>query len=322
VSDDESCAVSEVPYQRELCHTSDGAVPNITTTFASSEEKRYNLARFALSFMVVKMNQGQQGSVKDSKRRLHAYCVGQAKSGTASLWGACRTQFKAAHEPERSEVLAKALQIADGSISDDEVVDWLKKRDERLQLDVDISWCNYFLLDHLVDTFPSASYIVLIRDCYTWMESVIGHMLTREIPSDAREFMEFWFRTAEHPHGEGEEQLHEAGLFSLAAYLTTWRDHIVKCEARIPVDCRLIVRTHEFTAGLPAIAAFLGVAAEELDCDQCQLNQGTWEGRIADYVDTDLVESVVNRTCRHTMSQHFPEVGGLEDAYRLWSERR
>jgi len=255
-----------------------------------------------------------------SQRRLHAYCVGQAKSGTASLWGACRTNLKAAHEPERSEVLAKALRIADGSVSGNEIADWLQERDERLRLDVDVSWCNYFLLEQLVAVFPSARFIVLVRDCYTWMESIIGHMLTREIPPDAREFMEFWFRTSDHPHGDGEQRLKEAGLFSLTAHLETWNEHITKCVAMIPTNRLFVVRTHELAACLPALAKFLGVPMSKLDSEQCHLNRGTWQGRIQEYVDVGLVEEMVVRTCSDSMGRYFPEVSRINDAYSLWNQ--
>lgn len=250
------------------------------------------------------------------ERQLHAYCVGQAKSGTASLWGACRTHLRAAHEPERAEVLSVVLQQAADSISADKIADWLRERDARLQLDVDISWCNFFLLDQLITTFPAAKFIVLVRDCYTWVESVIGHMLIREIPPDARTFMEFWFRTNEHPHVHGERRLQGAGLFSLSAYLTAWNDHITKCASVIPADRMLIIRTHELTASLPAIEKFLEVPPGKLDAMQCNLNPGAWGGRIGDYLPVDLVETEVDRICRHTMNRYFPEIRGLDDGRR------
>jgi hypothetical protein len=255
----------------------------------------------------------------NNSRRRQVYCVGNAKSGTASLWGACHDNFHAAHEPERSEVLTKALQIADDSITDSEVIDWLRKRDERLQLDFDISWCNFFLLEHLVEAFPSAHFIVLVRDCYTWTESVIGHMLTRDIPPDAREFMEFWFRTAEHPHGEDEQRLKEAGLFSLNAHLETWNTHITRCAATIPEERMLLIRTHEFAESIPKLAEFLSLPTSEFDAQQCHLNQGTWQGQLAKYVDRELVEERVKQICGESMRRYYSEIYCANDAYSLCS---
>ena len=61
----------------------------------------------------------------------------------------------------------------------DEFVDYICHRDERLGLEFDSSWVNYFIIGHLVYAFPDAKFILLVRDCYTWVESIVNHMLTR-----------------------------------------------------------------------------------------------------------------------------------------------
>ena len=86
-----------------------------------------------------------------------AFCVGQAKAGTASLAGLLSANYRAAHEPERAETL---------------------------DLDYDVAWANQFIVDHLLAVFPEAAFIVLIRDCHTWLQSIAGHLVGRDVPGD------------------------------------------------------------------------------------------------------------------------------------------
>ena len=41
---------------------------------------------------------------------------------------------------------------------------------------------------------------VLVRDPYTWLQSIIGHLSSREIPPDVRSFLNWWFKPERHPH--------------------------------------------------------------------------------------------------------------------------
>jgi hypothetical protein len=250
--------------------------------------------------------------------RPHAICVGQAKSGTGSLWGVFNRNFRAAHEPERAELIAQVLRKSRGEIDDGELNVWLHERHRRLGLEVDIAWGNFFLLDQLLAAFPQAKFIVLVRDCYTWLDSIIGHMATRDIPPEVRTFMEFWFATARHPHRKAEERLRDVGLFSLTAYLTVWRDHVETCVGRIPAERMLLLRTHELSASWDKIAEFLGIDAALLDRDHGHINRGTWPLRLNSLVNDEEVESAVTSICRETMQRFFPEVRRLADAHALY----
>ncbi len=68
----------------------------------------------------------------DHTRAFHAYCVGNAKSGTASLTGVFKADFRSSHEPERSELLAFILSGADGSVSPERAGEFIRERDQRL----------------------------------------------------------------------------------------------------------------------------------------------------------------------------------------------
>ena len=58
-----------------------------------------------------------------------AFCVGQAKSGTASLVGLLSANYRAAHEPERAATLDLILRHAHGEFSDAAIRERLRERE-------------------------------------------------------------------------------------------------------------------------------------------------------------------------------------------------
>ena len=103
--------------------------------------------------------------------RVKAFCVGQAKSGTASIVGLLSANYRAAHEPERAATLDLILRHAHGELSATGIREHLHERDARLDLEYDVAWANQFLIPHLLAVFPAAKFIVLMRDCYTWLQA-------------------------------------------------------------------------------------------------------------------------------------------------------
>jgi len=251
-------------------------------------------------------------------RSTRAFCVGQAKAGTASLCGLLASAGRAAHEPERADTLGMILREARDEASAAEVRDWLAARDRRLGLDYDIAWANQFLVDHLPEVFPDARFIVLVRDPYTWLVSVAGHLLVREIPPEVRGFLDWWFRPEAHPFEAGDAGLEARGLYSSAAFLAAWRRHVERCEAALPADRTLVLRTHELDRSRGRLEAFLGLEEGSLEPPAGRLNRGTWPGSLESLVDPDHLAATVARTCGEHVARLFPGVLGLEDAQALW----
>ena len=158
-----------------------------------------------------------------------AFCVGQAKSGTASLAGLLSSHYRAAHEPERAQTLAMILRESHGDIDVEAFRSYLRARARRLNLDYDIAWGNQFIIRHLTAAFPDATFVVLIRDPYTWLQSTIGHLAAREIPADVRAFLDWWFRPDLYPHTRHTRRLEERGLYSVEAFLRAWDWHVTAC---------------------------------------------------------------------------------------------
>ena len=111
-------------------------------------------------------------------RRFRAYGVGMTKTGTHSL-AAIFSRFRSAHEARHEAMLAAILDRASNHITAEQQASFLEERDRSLDLEMDVSQLNYFVLENLLALFADAKFILTIRDCYTWLDSLINHQLGR-----------------------------------------------------------------------------------------------------------------------------------------------
>jgi hypothetical protein len=247
-----------------------------------------------------------------------AFCVGQAKSGTASLAALLAANHRAAHEPEREQILEMILRESRGDVSEDAFRTYLLARDKRLNLEYDIAWANQFIIGHLLTVFPDARFIVLVRDPYTWLQSICGHLISRNIPPDVRAFLDWWFRPDLYPHTQHDRALQRLGTYSIAAFLNAWNRHVTICTELIPPNRRLILRTHELGGSHQQLAGFLQIPVDSLNIRNGHSNRGTWSDRLESLVERSyLVEMVSSISCDN-MARYFPEVAGVDDAHKLW----
>ncbi|MCY3766406.1 MAG: hypothetical protein OXH06_13400 [Gemmatimonadetes bacterium] len=249
--------------------------------------------------------------------RVKAFCVGQAKSGTASLVGLLSSNYRAAHEPERPELLDMILRESKGEVTAEEFRKFLLERDARLNLEYDVSWANQFIIGHLLDVFPAAKFIVLIRDCYSWLQSAVGHLVSREMPPEILDFLPWWTKPERYPHSRHDRALAEKGLDSVAAFLHTWNGHVDRCHS-IPPDRRLVIRTHELARSHRRLADFLQIPADTLDAGSGHQNRSTWHERIESLTDPAYIADMVQSICADNMARYFPEVRSIQDVPGLW----
>ena len=229
--------------------------------------------------------------------RAKAFCVGQAKSGTASLLvGLLSANYRAAHEPERAATLDLILPHAHGELSDTAIREHLRERVARLDLEYDVASVNQFLIRHLLDVFRVAKFIVLIRDCYTWLKSIMGHLAVRDVPDDVVVFLRWWFKSARYPHGAEDRVLADRGLFLVAAY-HAWIRNVDSCIRSIPVDRRLVLRTNELGASHRRLAEFLGIPVNSLDIAHDHRNRGTPMEPVTSLVAPGYIDEMVYSIC-------------------------
>ncbi len=254
-----------------------------------------------------------------SQRTTKAFCVGQAKSGTASLHALLAPCYRAVHEPERAKTLEMILGQSEGEVDAKSFRAYLRQRDRRLNLEYDIAWANQFIIDHLLTVFGEANFIVLIRDPYTWLQSTVGHLVSRQIPPDVRPFLNWWFKPEQYPHTRHDRMLEAQGVYSITALVNAWNHHVQTCTQLIPPERCLVLKTHELNRSHRQIADFLQIPPKSLDTERGHLNQSTWTGRLDLLVNTNYLSEVVNSICADSMTRYFPNVFKAEDAYELWN---
>jgi hypothetical protein len=244
------------------------------------------------------------------RRSCEAYCVGACKSGTHSLRDVFRPHYRAEHEPLSKELIPLILRHR-GEIAQLESVRRLVSRfDERLPLDMNSSQLNLYLLPALFELRPRARFILTIRDCYSWLESLLHHILTRKVDpaSSWLPFRDFRFGRP------GSRDPNEAALAAdpiapLAGYFRYWRHHNSSVVELVPRDRLLVVRTDEIGRRLDDIARFVGVPVGTLSpAGAHAFASNRRPGALLDRVSRQYLQALAQTYCEPLMSEIFPDV--------------
>jgi hypothetical protein len=241
-------------------------------------------------------------------RRFRAFCAGIPKTGTTSVG----TIFEGYRS---SKVAGSALERLgcdwrDGKASEEEVRAFVSRRDAEEQLEMDPSSANWMVLRVLRDQYPDAKFIVTIRDCYSWCDSMLNVVISRDIGPDFIQDPELfhrligcdldWFRD--------EETVVRWSEAILEKLLTFWDG-----QARTVGDCpparRLVVRTSEISSGLDAMADFVGVPRESMLPERSHSRITAKKFDVLQRLDRDMLRS---RFAVHAgsdlMKEYFPGV--------------
>jgi hypothetical protein len=252
-------------------------------------------------------------------RRFHAYCVGTPKSGTVSIWGLFAGQYRARHEPEAKEVIEVMDGAVHGRVDPTRIARFFRERDKRLLLELESSHPTAYFLETLVREFGDAKFILTIRDCYSWLESVFGQQLS--LPRTGAlafygRMRDAYYRPDLFHHAPEERVLAERGLYTLDGYLSYWASHYSRALTLVPPERLLVVRTREIERDIEKIAAFVGVSAESLTREQSHLNRAATHHALLSRIDREFVEKKVDRYCRPLMARFYPEIRRIEDVLR------
>src|SRR5206468_2339366 len=203
---------------------------------------------------------------RSAPRRLRAYCVGTAKSGTHSLGAIFERSYAAEHEAKHRPMIQAVLDRAAGKMDDAQAEEFIRRRDRELGLEMDSSQLNGAFVDIMARLFPDAKFILTIRDCYSFLDSITDHTLARDVSQRWVAFRKQRFGGFK--HAPQERILAEQGLFPLDGYLTYWSRHNEYVLRHVPVERLLVVRTNEIRQSIPKMAEFLGIPANSLDAGQ------------------------------------------------------
>jgi hypothetical protein len=240
-------------------------------------------------------------------RRFQGFGVGTGKSGTHSLAGIFQRHYWTAHEPDWLTV-EMILAMARGSVSEPEIIDYVKRRDKHLWLEFESSNLTYFFIDYLVQLFPQARFILTLRDCYSWLESLFNQQLTHSVPAKWRQLRHLRFGSDRFKHAPEEKILTDRGLYPLEAYLAYWAAHNHKILATVPQEQLLVIRTGEINQEIPRIAQFFNIPTERLDASSAHLYKASQKMGLLSRIDQGFLKDKVNLYAKDLMDQYFPDL--------------
>jgi hypothetical protein len=113
----------------------------------------------------------------------------------------------------------------------------------------------------LARMYADARVVLLLRDCFSWLDSVIDHDLRRgrTWQPDAY-YRAKYLRYGDVPAPE-EAPLTEAGVIPIASLLKGWAAANERVLAGVPAHQLLVVRLDDLDASVDALARFAGVPA-------------------------------------------------------------
>ncbi|MGB8701974.1 MAG: sulfotransferase [Thermosynechococcaceae cyanobacterium] len=257
-------------------------------------------------------------------RRFRAYCIGAAKTGTTTISLMFEPSYRSCHEPEASLVLEKVLDYWNGKIDRRRLASYIRHRDRRLGLEMDASHLNAPLMDSLLQVYEDAKFILTIRDCYSWLDSLFNHHgpVYRSLGNRKSFQTAKWTRFYNHIYGSEKFQyssqenlLREYNLYTLDGYFSYWAEHNRRAIKIIPPSKLLILRTQDIDNKSNEIEAFLNISKGSLKPKvRGNTRDKTQKLNLLSQLDQDFVEAKANQYCQDLMQRYFPEIKSVQHA--------
>jgi hypothetical protein len=200
---------------------------------------------------------------------------------------------RTAHEPGWQELLPLIPQARAGELSTHWLGPFFVKRHHRLRLEFESSHLLGSFTPHLVEIFPRARFILLVRDCRSWIDSMINDQLNLRPPQVPvwRVAYDAYLGRSNRDFPEQERILEELDLYPLRNYVAYWHSEVKAITSCVPDERLLTLRTEELSSSLRAIADFFGVHADAL---AAQHSYKSWRKHdILDRIDPAHVSSVI-----------------------------
>jgi len=215
---------------------------------------------------------------------------------------------------EVEQFMRIVMARTNGDLSDATARDEIRRLDRRMWLEFNSSWLNYCILDLLLEEYPRAKFVLTIRDCYSWLDSIFNQLLGRTHSEFHLQFHR-WFANALSPgtHENGDRALGDRGLWPLDDWLRFWNQQNACVMALVPSDRLLIIRTQDILDDLPRLAEFLGIPLDTLDAGRSHEHKAAAKFGLLSEIDENYLRERVEARCGDLMRKFFPEIRGLSD---------
>ena len=226
-------------------------------------------------------------------RPVHVYGIGAPKTGTKSIAAIFGASFRSMHEARYHQFLDVLPRRMSGEMGDEEARLWLRERDATLWLECEAAHPLAWFAAPLAAEFPKARFILTVRDCHSWLESVVDQHLN--VPNPRTSLRDIYFGSMGSPELEALAAIDE---YPLAAYLDYWARHNSRVLDGIPSDRLLVVPTQRLSHSIDDIARFVGTEPERLEGGRDHVHRSPKKHRILQQVPRALFLKTVEQYCR------------------------
>jgi len=237
-------------------------------------------------------------------RRFHCYCLGAAKTATTSVSAMFKNNFDTCHEPDIKSTNHHIIDYLEERISAGDIRDYIVARDKRFKLEMESTHSLIYISRELAEIFPSAKFIVTVREPLSWIRSRINFHFKKH-PQEWEEYRQYFWMDRTKGYAEEERSLEEHGLASLDAYLEQYADHYQLAMANLPSDRRLFITTDQISDETSKIADFLNIKSSLIKI--AHSNAEPDKATFIDEIDKDFLLRKVWMHCESTIRQFFPE---------------
>lgn len=244
-----------------------------------------------------------------SSRKFHLYNVGIAKTGTNSI-AALFERYSSGHEFMFEETVAQIAAWQEGQISSESFKSYILDRDSQGDLELDSASFNHHYLHILIQEFPEAKFIFTVRDCYSWLNSVLNMSMScgANIPGWMFKYGKIFIGYEVEPAVvSSTEAMLEELPNALNGLLKYWQNSNQRILELLPPERSLIIPTHKISESLEQIANFVGLPPQTLVEEAKHSNQAPPGYDWLKYIDPDLLEERCSFYCGSLMQQLFPE---------------
>lgn len=205
-------------------------------------------------------------------RRLHLVNLSLPKTGTKSIAGLF-SGFRARHEYQ-FEAATRILEAChQGRLERTDLSAFLMTRDALGQLEVDSASINFWFAEEFVELFPHARFLVVLREPYAWLESVLAHLHrdVLEMKLRGQPYPDSFRRLAKtggisfDPTSAEDLDTFRSVMPSLSRQLLEfWCDQNARLIRVVPPNRRLVLQTDELSRSHNVLSRFAGVETEML----------------------------------------------------------
>lgn len=241
-------------------------------------------------------------------RRTHLYAVGPPRSGTTFLAQLFSLNgYRSDHEPLQLDYLRRTNRQPSW-VGTKSFNRYIARRDRWLNLEFEASYFMFEAIEALANEFDDVSFICTVRDCYSWLESVINREFGQERADLPARSWNQRFVSGSHTRDlvgpDGKSWTPDWKV--LARYLDYWDHHYRTVLEHAPGDRTVFVRTADLSRSKDALAAQIG--CELPLAPPSSVNATSRRSvRLLDY-DVEPLQRLARTRCGETMEHFFPEL--------------